>query len=156
MLWRKKEIIFASPVKGKLIPLSQTPDEAFANKKFGSGFAIIPESNTIIAPTDGVVMFAFETKHAIAIRAINGVEYLIHVGINTYKLKGEKFKCNTTAEKSVKKGDVLIEFDLEYIKSNNLSTITPIIFTNIDENLIEVISSDNVEQGEDIFKVRRS
>lgn len=101
-------------------------------------------------------MFAFETKHAIAIRAINGVEYLIHVGINTYKLKGEKFNCNTTAEKSVKKGDVLIEFDLDYIESNNLSTITPIIFTNIDENLIEVISSDYVEQGEDIFKVRRS
>ncbi|MDE6475628.1 MAG: PTS glucose transporter subunit IIA [Erysipelotrichaceae bacterium] len=156
MFWKKKEIIFSSPVKGKLIPLSETPDEAFANKKLGTGFSIIPEGNKIVAPTDGVVMFALETNHAVAIRAVNGVQYLIHVGVNTYELCGRNFKCYVSAEKKVKKGETLIEFDLDFIKSEGYSTVTPVIFTNVDEDLIEKISSDEVEQGEDIFKVRKA
>lgn len=155
MLWKKREVTFVSPVKGKIIPLSDTPDEAFANNKFGNGFSIIPEGNKIIAPTDGTVMFIFDTNHAIGIRTTNNVEYIIHIGIDTHKLKGKGFKCFTSAEKKVKKGDLLIEFDLDFIKENNFSTIIPLVFTNIDEDCITVINNDEVEQGEEIFIIRK-
>lgn len=155
MFWNKKELVFYSPVKGKLIPLSEVPDEAFAQNKFGYGFAILPEENTIISPTDGKVMFAFETKHAISIKSDSGAEYLIHVGINTYKLKGQNFECFVTAEQKIKKGELLLKFDLDFIKQNDLSTITPIVFTNIEPTQIEQLNFDYINQGQEIFRTKK-
>lgn len=120
-----------APVDGKVALLSETPDKTFADGLLGKGLVIFPTSNKIVAPVDGVIQFVFDTKHAIGITSDMGLEILIHVGIDTVKFKGQGFNVFVKDGQKIKKGDILMEIDLQYIKDNATSEATPIVFTNL-------------------------
>ncbi|KAB7663396.1 glucose-specific PTS transporter subunit IIBC [Bacillus sp. B1-b2] len=122
-----------APIKGELVPITDVPDAVFAGKMMGDGFAIIPSEGTVVSPVDGKIVNLFPTKHAIGIKADNGREILIHFGIDTVKLKGEGFETLVSENDEVKQGQPLLKVNLDYIKENATSTITPIVFTNLSE-----------------------
>lgn len=127
----------SNPVKGQIIKLEDVPDEVFAQKMLGEGFAIDPAEGAVYAPVDGEVKVLFPTLHAVAIETSEGLELLIHIGIDTVELNGEGFTSNIKLGDKVKKGDLLVNFDIETIKKGGKSPITPVIITNMDkvENL---------------------
>ncbi|WP_394175385.1 N-acetylglucosamine-specific PTS transporter subunit IIBC [Guptibacillus hwajinpoensis] len=137
---------FVMPVQGKIIPLTEVPDEVFSSGMMGEGFAIIPENGNFSSPVDGEVVSVFPTKHAIGIRSTQGLEILIHVGIDTVNLKGEGFTTLVKEGDTVKKGQKLMEVDLNSISRSIPSLATPIIFTNL--KTLKIKKSGNVKQGE--------
>jgi len=122
-----------SPVKGKMIALDQVADETFAGKVLGDGVAVIPSEGVIYAPFDGKVENMFETKHAICLTSLSGVEVLIHVGLNTVNLQGKGFQAMVQNQEVVRKGDKLLTFDLAGMKAQGYDMTTPVVVTNIDE-----------------------
>lgn len=128
MLFRKKE--FASPVSGNLLSIENVPDQAFAQKMLGDGFAISPIDGRVYAPANGTILVAFPTKHAIGMKLEDMSEILIHVGIDTVELNGKGFKSYVKEGQAVKKGDLLLEADIGYLVENGKSPITMIVFTN--------------------------
>ncbi|PAV31608.1 PTS glucose transporter subunit IICBA [Virgibacillus profundi] len=130
----KNEIIdkkIFSPIKGKLVPITEVPDEVFAGKMMGDGFAIIPEEGLITSPVNGKIINVFPTKHALGIQSEGGREILIHVGIDTVNLKGEGFETLINEGDNVEVGQPLLKADLDYIGEHAKSTITPVVFTNL-------------------------
>lgn len=123
---------FNSPFTGDLHPIADAPDEAFAGKMTGDGFFVYPTENTVYAPADGEVTFVFDTKHAIGMTTSDGIEYLLHIGIDTVKLNGQGFTVFVKDGQAVKKGDKLMEFDMEYIKEHAPSDACLCIFTDMD------------------------
>ncbi len=128
----KKEDTIISPIKGEIKPITEVPDAVFSGKMMGDGFAIIPSEGTIVSPVDGKIVNLFPTKHAIGILSDGGREILIHVGIDTVNLKGQGFEALVSENDRVVKGQPLLKVDLEFIKQNAPSIITPIVFTNLD------------------------
>ncbi|WP_042221162.1 glucose-specific PTS transporter subunit IIBC [Oceanobacillus manasiensis] len=122
---------FHAPLPGKLISITEVPDEVFSAKMMGDGFAIIPTDGTIVSPVNGKIVNVFPTKHAIGIESDGGREILIHVGIDTVNLKGEGFETLIEQGDTVEAGQPLLKADLNYIKENAKSTITPVVFTNL-------------------------
>ncbi|MEG0274329.1 MAG: PTS glucose transporter subunit IIA, partial [Longicatena sp.] len=116
--------------KGVAISLSEVKDEMFSNKALGDGVAIIPEIGELRAPADGVIKMVFETKHAIGMETTNGTELLFHVGIDTVELNGKCFEAHVTSGDHVKRGDLLLSFDIEEIKKLGYDVTTPVIVTN--------------------------
>jgi PTS system D-glucosamine-specific IIC component len=129
----KKEDKFVSPIKGEVKPISEVPDAVFSGKMMGDGFAILPTEGTVVSPVDGKIVNLFPTKHAIGILSDSGREILIHVGIDTVNLKGEGFETLVAENDRVEAGQPLLKVDLDYIKENATSIITPIVFTNLSE-----------------------
>ncbi|MCM3763899.1 PTS glucose transporter subunit IIA [Neobacillus niacini] len=126
----KKKTAFVSPVEGKLKQLADVPDEAFASKAMGDGFAIEPLESNIYSPVNGKVEFVFPTKHAVGIKTDDGIEILIHVGIETVSLNGEGFTLNVQEGQVVKQGDLVITADFERIKDKVPATDVIVVFTN--------------------------
>ena len=124
------ELILASPLKGRVIPLSEVPDETFASGVLGDGVGIQPAEGKVYAPFDCTVAAVFDTKHAIGLETSDGVELLIHIGMDTVKLNGEPFTVYVEAGETVKAGGLLVEFDMDKIKAAGLDTVTPVIVTN--------------------------
>lgn len=123
----------SSPVAGTPVPLEEVPDEVFASGAMGAGLAIEPEGNRVVAPFDATVVTVLPSKHAVGLRSDNGVELLVHVGLETVALKGEPFTCHVARKQRVAKGDVLLEFDRAAIEAAGCSLITPVIITNSKE-----------------------
>jgi len=143
-----------TPLAGKLIKLSKSEDEAFASGALGEGIAIIPNEGVAVSPIDGVVTTLFPTLHAIGITGDNGVEMLIHIGINTVQLDGKGFEAHIQEGDKVKKGDKLVTFDMEFIKNNGYSLTTPVLITNPEEFLeIVPIEEKEVNFNDEIIKV---
>ncbi|MGN7297774.1 glucose-specific PTS transporter subunit IIBC [Ferdinandcohnia sp. SAFN-114] len=124
---------FNSPIKGEIKPITEVPDAVFSGKMMGDGFAIVPSEGVIVSPVDGKVINLFPTKHAIGILSDSGREILIHVGIDTVNLKGQGFETFVSENDKVEKGQQLLKVDLDFIKKNATSIITPIVFTNLAE-----------------------
>ncbi|WP_432661372.1 glucose-specific PTS transporter subunit IIBC [Bacillus subtilis] len=124
---------FIYPIKGETVSLGDVPDQVFSEKMMGEGFAIIPSEGKVVAPADGEIVSIFPTKHAIGFMSAGGTEILIHVGVDTVKLNGEGFDAHVTSGQAVKQGELLLTFDLDYIKQHAASAITPVIFTNTSE-----------------------
>jgi glucose PTS system EIICBA or EIICB component len=124
---------FMAPIKGELKPITEVPDQVFAGKMMGDGFAIVPSEGTIVSPVNGKIVNLFPTKHAIGILSDTGREILIHVGIDTVNLKGQGFETLVSENDIVEQGQPLLKVDLDYIKEHATSTITPIVFTNLAE-----------------------
>lgn len=122
-----------STFEGKIVDITNVSDPAFSSKMIGDGVAVIPENNIAVAPCDGTVTQIFPTNHAFGITTKEGIEILVHIGIDTVKLKGEGFKRLIEVGSKVKKGVGIIEVDLDFIKSSGKDTITPIIITNMDK-----------------------
>ncbi|MGM0370701.1 MAG: PTS sugar transporter subunit IIA, partial [Bacillota bacterium] len=115
------QVELLAPLTGEVIDLSDVPDEVFAAKTVGDGIAIKPTNDKLLAPVDGVIKQLFPTKHALGIETEEGVEVLIHIGINTVELKGEGFKKLVDKGDEINSGDELIKFDLEFIEDNATS-----------------------------------
>ena len=129
----KKKHKLLSPFSGKCVPLNEVPDEAFAQKLLGDGIAIIPSDGKLVSPVDCTVEQVFDTKHAYSLKDSNGLEILIHIGINTVELNGEGFDNRVTNTKQVKSGDLLSNVDLKFISEKGYSIYTPVVFINHDK-----------------------
>ncbi|HAE62198.1 MAG TPA: PTS glucose transporter subunit IIA [Eubacteriaceae bacterium] len=146
--------VIKSPARGKRIDLKDVPDALFANKMIGDGFAVYPESKEICSPVDGKIVHIFDTNHAVGLKTDDGLEVLVHIGIDTVKLKGKGFKRIASIGQKVKVGDILIECDLEYLKENAKSIITPVVITNMDQvQKIEQIETDYFEIGSEVIRI---
>ncbi|WP_223702214.1 glucose-specific PTS transporter subunit IIBC [Sutcliffiella deserti] len=122
------------PIKGEIKPLGDVPDQVFSSKMMGDGFAILPTEGVVVSPVDGEIVNLFPTKHAIGIQSNTGREILIHVGIDTVNLKGEGFEALVAQGDKVTKGQEILRFDINFLKENAPSIMTPIIFTNLHDN----------------------
>lgn len=138
---------FFMPIDGKIIPLSEVPDDVFAKEMMGPGFGIVPSGSTLHSPVDGKVVTVFPTKHAIGIETDTGVELLIHVGLDTVKLKGEGFETSVEQGQLVQAGDALLKLDLAYLEANAPSIVTPVIFTNLTGQKLQMLKDGNQKQG---------
>ena len=127
-----KEISINAPVTGRVIPLSQIPDAAFAEGAMGKGVGIEPHEGKVYAPFEGDVEMLFDTKHAIGLVSEQGVNVLIHVGLDTVELNGQYFTAHVNTGDHVQKGQLLIEFDMDKI-AENYSLITPVLVTNTED-----------------------
>ena len=125
--------VFTAPLKGEIKPITEVPDQVFAGKMMGDGFAIVPAEGTVVSPVNGKIVNLFPTKHAIGILSDTGREILIHVGIDTVNLKGQGFETLVSEDDIIEQGQPLLKVDLNYIKEHATSTITPIVFTNLAE-----------------------
>lgn len=144
----EKEVLNA-PVSGTIVPLEKVEDAAFAQGALGKGVAINPTEGKVVAPCDGTIMTLFPTKHAIGIVSDTGCEVLIHIGMDTVNLNGKGFEAHVNQGDKVKKGDVLVTFDLEEIKKEGYSLVTPMIITNTNDYLdIVEVKEGNVQAGE--------
>lgn len=134
------------PIEGKIIPLNQVEDDAFSQEVLGKGIAIIPSEGKVYAPFDGTVITLFPTKHAIGIVSDNGCEVLIHIGMNTVQLNGKYFTSHVQQGDKVKKGQLLVEFDIDHILQEGYNLETPVIITNTKDysNINTNTNKDNV------------
>lgn len=139
-----KQLEIASPIKGTVLKLEKMKDDAFASGVLGKGAAIIPEEGKVYAPTDGVITALFPTLHAIGMQADNGLELLIHIGLDTVQLNGEGFQAMVKQGDRVKKGQLLVTFDKEFIESKGFCLETPVLVTNSDD-FLEVIETKQIE-----------
>ena len=141
----KGNLIYA-PCKGRVVPLAEVPDPVFADKVLGDGFAVIP--------ADGEVAMVFDTLHAVTLTSTQGVEILIHIGLDTVTLKGEPFKAHVAAGDKVKKGDLLIEADLDKIEKAGLNTIISVLICNTDDyGKISLQKEGDVSADEAVLKL---
>jgi len=156
-IFKKKEKIVVtiySPVNGKVIELKEVPDEAFAQKMVGDGCAIEPDKGSICSPIEGQLMNIFPTNHAIIFETIDGLEMIVHFGIDTVKLDGKGFQ-KLREPGPIKVGDEIVKYNLDEIKDNVPSTRSPIIINNMEKvEKIEVLSLGKIVKiGEPIMKV---
>lgn len=149
----KSEKIY-SPVSGRAILLKQVEDEGFSSGVLGDGMAIEPAEGKLYAPADGVVDNIFDTNHAIGILTDGGAEILLHIGIDTVNLKGKYFQLFVQKNQRIKKGDLLISFDLDSIKREGYKATTPAVVCNIaDYKLLKPLSVGEIEAGEQLFQI---
>ncbi|QQS86817.1 PTS glucose transporter subunit IIA [Fusobacterium canifelinum] len=156
-IFKKKEKVIVtiySPINGKVIELKEVPDEAFAQKMVGDGCAIEPDKGTICSPIEGQLMNIFPTNHAIIFETIDGLEMIVHFGIDTVKLDGKGFQ-KLREPGPIKVGDEIVKYNLDEIKDNVPSTRSPIIINNMEKvEKIEVLSLGKIVKiGEPIMKV---
>lgn len=149
-----KTIVIASPADGIAADITTAPDEGFAGKMMGDGAVIEPLNNVICAPVNGEVSFVFPTKHAIGLKSEDGIEMLLHIGIDTVKLNGEGFEVFVEEGAKIKKGDALMKIDLDYVKEHAPSIVSPILCTELKNNeKIRLLKTGNIKTGEDLYAV---
>ena len=147
-------IVISSPINGLAADLSTAPDEAFAGRMMGDGAVVTPEDEIVCAPEDGEVAFVFETKHAIGFLTDSGVSMLIHVGIDTVKLNGKGFDALVSTGQKVKKGEPMLKLDLDYLKANAPSMVTPVLCTELEDNQkIRLLKEGSVSVGDALFAI---
>lgn len=157
-LFKSKDdgIRIGSPVDGFSVPLSEVPDPTFAEGILGKGIAIRPSGCQVKSPCDGTVDLMFDTGHAVNLKSDDGVELLIHIGVDTVSLKGEGFKTFKKSDEIVKKGDLLIEFDPELLKSKGFELIIPMIVCNTDEYAeVTGLAGKDISSGDDVIVITK-
>ena len=144
-----------SPIKGKVIPLNTVKDETFAAEYLGKGVAIQPEQGRVVAPFDGKVTVVMDTKHAIGITSNNGIEILIHVGMDTVQLNGKYYQTHVKIDDEVKKGDLLLTFEKENIIAEGYEITTPVVITNTaDFKQINALTDKQAEEGDEVITLQ--
>ncbi|MCW9718204.1 PTS glucose transporter subunit IIA [Avibacterium sp. 21-599] len=144
------EVEIYAPLSGDIVNIEDVPDVVFSEKIVGDGIAIRPTGNKLVAPVDGVVGKIFETNHAFSMESTDGVELFVHFGIDTVELKGEGFRRIAEEGQTVKRGDTIIELDLELLEAKAKSVLTPVVISNMDEvshiekKTGEVVAGDSV------------
>lgn len=146
-----KTVGINAPLAGKVAPISEAPDEIFAQKMMGDGVVIFPVENTLVAPIDGTITMIFPTKHALGIKSADGVEILIHVGLDTVKLEGKPFTLLVSEGQRVTKGDKLMEIDFKMIEAAGCSTATPMVITS--QNQFQITSLGDNQLNQEIIKL---
>lgn len=149
-----KTIVVSSPMTGKAADLSTAPDEGFAGKMMGDGAVVTPEDSVIKAPEDGEVVFVFDTKHAIGFMTDSGLSLLIHIGIDTVKLDGKGFEVFVESGQKVKKGEPLMKIDIDFLKNNAPSLVSPVLCTELEDNQeVRLLKDGDIKAGEELFAV---
>ena len=150
-----KAAVLGAHMNGTVLALCKVDDEAFASGAMGDGVAIEPAVGKLYAPADGVIETVFETKHAVGMTTDDGVELLMHIGIDTVKLGGKYFEAHVAPEQKVKKSDLLVSFDMEAIKAEGYPLTTPMIVCNTDDYAhFQVLTSGTVENGTDLLRIQ--
>ena len=145
-----------SPISGKVIELEKVNDPVFSSGAMGKGIAIEPMDNKVYAPFNGTIEFIAETKHAIGLLSEDGVEVLIHVGMDTVKMQGRGFNVKTSVNSKIKAGDLLLEFDRNAIEKEGYSLITPVVITNADNYEDNVLCiNEEVKNGREIINLKQ-
>ena len=148
----KTVIILASPMEGEVILLSEVSDPTFAEEMLGTGVAILPERSRVVSPVNGTVAQVFDTGHAVTLVSDEGVEVLIHIGLDTVQLKGEPFTKVVEEGQTVAIGDVLVEFDENAIIAAGYETVTPVVICNSDDYWqFERASGQLVKEGDKLI-----
>ena len=146
--------ILYSPFKGRAASITEAPDEAFAERMMGDGYVVFPSEGVVYAPEDCEISFIFPSKHALGLRTEDGLEYLLHIGVDTVKLEGKGFKVFVQENDKVKKGDKLMEFDIEYIKEHAKSEACIGVFTSLEEGQEIVMKAEGeIEALEEIAEI---
>lgn len=153
---KDNSILIGAPTAGKLVSIKEVSDPTFSEEVLGKGAAIIPADGKFYAPVDGTISTIFPTGHAAAITSSEGVEILIHIGLDTVKLEGKHFTIHAEEGQEIKKGDLLLEADLDQIKAEGYDIITPVIICNSDEySEIQMMEPGDAAQGDDILKLQK-
>lgn len=142
---------FVSPVEGKVMELSEVEDKVFSQGIMGNGFAVELTSGTVRAPFSGEVTVAFPTGHAIGMKRADGLEVLIHIGMDTVELNGKGFSLQVKQGDYVSAGDVLVEVDLDYIQSEGKSLVSPVVFPN--GQAVSLNIQGNIKTGQDVVAI---
>ena len=147
-------IVMCSHLNGTVVRIEDVEDDLFSQKILGDGIAVEPSEGKLYAPCDGKVDSVFDTKHAINILSTDGAEVLLHIGIDTVKLGGKHFEAHVTDGQEIKKGDLLISFDIEAIKAEGCKVTTPLIIGNTDEySAITPAAQGKISAGDEIIKI---
>lgn len=147
---RKKNVEVFSPITGRLLSLKEVPDQVFSQKMMGEGFAIEPAQGEVLAPVDGEVIHVFPTKHAIGLKTSDDLELLIHIGIDTVELKGEGFEVFISEGDMVKVGQKLLQFDMDLLKEQGKSLITPVVFPQSADWKIDLKAGEDLYAGQSL------
>ena len=147
------EIKIYSPLKGKTVKLEDVEDEAFSSGVLGKGVAILPKEGVLYAPADGTISAFFPTGHALGMTTDSGIELLMHVGMDTVQLDGKGFHPLAAVGDKVKKGQKLLEFDMQLIKEAGYSLVTPVLVTNAEETggIIPVDGEKQILAGDELI-----
>ena len=152
----KETIIVSSPITGLAADLSTAPDEGFAGRMMGDGAVVTPENAQIVAPEDGEVVFVFDTKHAIGFLTDSGLSLLLHIGIDTVSLNGEGFQVFVENGQKVKKGEKLMEIDIDFLKAHAPSLCSPVLCTELeDSDKVRLLAEGEIKAGEPLFAIDR-
>ncbi|MDL4842657.1 PTS sugar transporter subunit IIA [Aquibacillus rhizosphaerae] len=138
--------VLLAPLSGKVMDMEEVPDPTFSKKMMGDGIAILPTEGKVVSPIKGKVIQVFPTKHAIGLESKNGVEILIHIGLETVALNGEHFETHVKVGQTVKPGDLLVSFELVEVEKKAESIISPIVVTNG-----EKVSELDKQTGSDVI-----
>lgn len=144
-----------TPVAGKVVALSEVPDDVFSQGLLGKGVAVIPSEGKLYAPADGQIEMIFDTKHALGMKTNTGAEVLFHIGLDTVQLNGKFFDVKVEKDQVVKKGDLLVEFNLEEIKKAGFNPITMMIVTNQDQYSVDKTETDSEEELQPVLNIAK-
>ena len=146
----------SAPGNGEIMPLTEVPDQVFADKLMGDGVAFVPKDDVIVSPITGTVKTIFPTLHAIGLETTEGLEVLIHIGIDTVKLEGQGFESLVSTDEAVEVGQPLIKIDIDYIQAHAQSIITPIVITNLTDQTLTLESAQPVTVGQTIITINEA
>lgn len=149
-----EKVVLTAPMSGEVVTLSEVPDAVFSSGALGEGVAIIPTVGQVVAPCDGQISAIMDSKHAVGISGPNGMEILIHVGLDTVQLNGQYYEYAVREGDSVRRGDVLIRFDPEKISAAGYKLHTPVLVTNADDYVsVKTVAGASVKAGEDLLTI---
>lgn len=144
---------FGSPVDGLALPLSQCADPCFAQGRMGRGVLLMPTTTTLLAPSDAQIYFAFSTRHAVGLQTAQGLQFILHVGLDTHKLQGKGFQLYVESGDHVRRGDPLLSFDSHVLDECGVSPVLPFVFCNLSQRRLRVSKLGPVSAGEDLITI---
>ncbi|AKG03647.1 MULTISPECIES: PTS sugar transporter subunit IIA [Salimicrobium] len=148
-----KNISIVAPVNGKVVALDEVPDPVFSQRMMGDGMAIEPSDGKVVSPVDGEIVQIFPTNHAVGVKTSNGLEILVHIGLETVSMEGEGFEGHVSQGDKVKTGDPLVTFDKDLVAEKAKAVVTPVVITNYDDAVesFEVHQTENATAGETVI-----
>lgn len=151
-----KTISLKAVEDGRTIPMDEVNDQTFAQELLGTGIAIVPSNGTVVSPINGTIATVMDTKHAVCIQGEDGLELIVHAGLDTVELNGKYYQTYKEIGDQVKAGDVLLEFDLEEITKAGYDVTTPIVITNLgDYKITKCLTGQQVKAGEEVIQLTK-
>ena len=151
-----KTISLKAVEDGRTIPMDEVNDQTFAQELLGPGIAIVPSNGTVVSPINGTIATVMDTKHAVCIQGEDGLELIVHAGLDTVELNGKYYQTYKEIGDQVKAGDVLLEFDLEEITKAGYDVTMPIVITNLgDYKITKCLTGQQVKAGEEVIQLTK-
>lgn len=151
-----KTISLKAVEDGRTIPMDEVNDQTFAQELLGPGIAIVPSNGTVVSPINGTIATVMDTKHAVCIQGEDGLELIVHAGLDTVELNGKYYQTYKEIGDQVKAGDVLLEFDFEEITKAGYDVTTPIVITNLgDYKITKCLTGQQVKAGEEVIQLTK-